>query len=330
MLRLKKGKTIGLVLVALAASRRGDVARGGGCKRQARLIARGSPARPDALHEREPVVAEHRPEPREELGLRDGARRVRVRDAVPLRPAQGQVHPVARHEREVDVEDDVRHERSGQGVKWSDGKTMTPQDVKYSFDLAKIATHPQHPLWADTGLKSTKVVGQHGGLHVRRQPGLPAVRLLPLQRRDRPAARLQELQQHGHRDRQPRRHEEDRRHRPVRSTSPVSAHRPTTVVWKKRDDWWATKALGLKVAPTYVGRHQERHERRGALEPARREHRPLQQLRTEVRDQGQVQDVLLQGARTTSARTRRGCSRTRRRSRSTTRSSVARWPRRST
>ena len=34
---------------------------------------------------------------------------------------------------------------------------MTPQDVKYSFDLAKIATHPQHPLWVDTGLKSTKV-----------------------------------------------------------------------------------------------------------------------------------------------------------------------------
>ena len=48
-----------------------------------------------------------------------------------------------------------------QGVKWSDGKPMTPADVKYSFDLAKIATHPQHALWNDTGLKSTKVSGNN-------------------------------------------------------------------------------------------------------------------------------------------------------------------------
>ena len=47
------------------------------------------------------------------------------------------------------------------GVTWSDGKAMTPADVKYSFDLAKIATHPQHPLWQDTGLKSTRVQGQN-------------------------------------------------------------------------------------------------------------------------------------------------------------------------
>ena len=80
------------------------------------------------------------------------------------------------------------------GVKWSDGKAMTPQDVKYSFDLAKIATHPQHPLWADTGLKSTKVSGNNVVFTFSSDPGLPAVRLLPLQRRGRSAARLQELQ----------------------------------------------------------------------------------------------------------------------------------------
>ena len=55
-----------------------------------------------------------------------------------------------------------------QGVKWSDGKTLTPSDVKYSFELAKIATHPQHPLWQDTGLKSIRVVGKPADLHVRR------------------------------------------------------------------------------------------------------------------------------------------------------------------
>ena len=31
------------------------------------------------------------------------------------------------------------------GVRWSDGRLMTPSDVKYSFDLAKIATHPHIP-----------------------------------------------------------------------------------------------------------------------------------------------------------------------------------------
>ena len=123
---------------------------------------------------------------------------------------------------------------------------MTPQDVKYSFDLAKIATHPQHPLWADTGLKSTKVVGNKVVFTFAGKPGLPAVRLLPLQRRDRPAARLQELQQHRHRDGQPRRHEASSSAPARTCTSPASAQRRTTVVWKKRSDWWATKALGLK------------------------------------------------------------------------------------
>ena len=40
----------------------------------------------------------------------DGHRRVRVRDRVPVQPADGQLHPVARDERNVDVEHDVRHD----------------------------------------------------------------------------------------------------------------------------------------------------------------------------------------------------------------------------
>ena len=46
---------------------------------------------------------------------------------------------MARHEREVADEDHVYVMNIRRGVKWSDGKTMTPADVKYSFDLLKIA-----------------------------------------------------------------------------------------------------------------------------------------------------------------------------------------------
>ena len=42
-----------------------------------------------------------------------------------------------------------------------------------------------------------------------------------------------------------------RRHRPV--PLPVRVQRPVAdEVWKRNDGWWATKALGLKPAPTYV------------------------------------------------------------------------------
>jgi len=45
------------------------------------------------------------------------------------------------------------------GVKWSDGQPMTAKDVAYSYNLLKSPTHPQHPLFADTGLTSIKASG---------------------------------------------------------------------------------------------------------------------------------------------------------------------------
>ena len=110
------------------------------------------------------------------------------------------------------------------GVKWSDGKPLTPADVKYSFDLAKIATHPQHPLWADTGLKSTKVVGQHGRLHVRRHArATSSSTSTATTSRSSRSTSSRTTAHDGHHDRQPRRHEEDRRHRARTCTSRASA-----------------------------------------------------------------------------------------------------------
>ena len=81
---VRRGGVALLATLVVAASRGRD-------RWPARRTAVGvrAAARTDALHERQPVVAEQRPQPREELGLRDGARRLRLRDAVPLRPARG-------------------------------------------------------------------------------------------------------------------------------------------------------------------------------------------------------------------------------------------------
>jgi peptide/nickel transport system substrate-binding protein len=136
-------------------------------------------------------------------------------------------------------------------VKWSDGQTMTPADVKYSFDLAKIATHPQHPLWQNTGLKSTKVSGNQVIFTFAGKPGYQQfdfyrynVAVVPQHvfkgytNTDIASGNLGDTKKligTG----------------PYLYQSGVGAS-STTVVWKKRSDWWATKALGLKVGPTYV------------------------------------------------------------------------------
>jgi peptide/nickel transport system substrate-binding protein len=137
-----------------------------------------------------------------------------------------------------------------QGVKWSDGQPMTPGDVKYSFDLAKLATHPQHPLWQDTGLKSTKVAGNDVVFSFGASPGYQQfdfyrynVAVVPqhifksYSNTDITTGNLDAAKLIGT--------------GPYLYQSGADAQSPT-VVWKRNDNWWATKALGLKPAPTYV------------------------------------------------------------------------------
>jgi peptide/nickel transport system substrate-binding protein len=137
------------------------------------------------------------------------------------------------------------------GVKWSDGRTLTPRDVKYSFDLAKIATHPQNPMWRDTGLQSTRVVGNTVVFKFAGTPGYQQfdfyrfnVAIVPqhifrsYSKTEIATGNLEETDN-------------------IVGTGPyvyvsgVGAS-SQTVVWKKRNGWWATAALGKKVAPTYI------------------------------------------------------------------------------
>jgi peptide/nickel transport system substrate-binding protein len=135
-------------------------------------------------------------------------------------------------------------------VKWSDGQTLTPNDVKYSFELAKIATHPQLPLWTDTGLKSTKVSGQNVIFTFTGTPGY--------QQFDFYRFNVAIVPQHIFKSYSPTEITTGNLEKgrivgtgPYVYQSGVGAQ-SQTVIWRKNLNWWARKALGLNVAPRYI------------------------------------------------------------------------------
>jgi peptide/nickel transport system substrate-binding protein len=137
------------------------------------------------------------------------------------------------------------------GVKWSDGKALTPRDVKYSFDLAKIPTHPQRPLWADTGLQSTRVSGNRVIFTFAGNPGY--------QQFDFYRFMVAIVPQHIFKSYTPTQIATDNLYFPknIVGTGPYlyqsgASAASQTVVWKRNPNWWAGKALGLRVAPRYI------------------------------------------------------------------------------
>ncbi|MGZ8694151.1 MAG: ABC transporter substrate-binding protein [Gaiellaceae bacterium] len=138
------------------------------------------------------------------------------------------------------------------GVKWTDGTTMTPADVAYSFKLAKTTTHPQHPLWSDTGLKSVNasgntVVFKFASSHSYQQFDyyrfmVPVVSMHVFQRWNKTELATGNLALTNGK---------------IVGTGPYVYQSgfgasSQAVTWKKNSNWWAIKALGIKVAPTYV------------------------------------------------------------------------------
>ncbi len=136
------------------------------------------------------------------------------------------------------------------GVKFNDGTTLTPRDVKYSFDLLKIPTHAQNALWASTGLQSVKVVGKTVVFTFAGKPGYQQfdfyrynVAIVPqhvfskFSKVDLTTGNLSPSAVVGT--------------GPYRYLSGASST-AQTFVWQRRADWWATKALGLTPAPKYV------------------------------------------------------------------------------
>jgi peptide/nickel transport system substrate-binding protein len=137
------------------------------------------------------------------------------------------------------------------GVKWSDGQPMTAKDVAYSFNLLKSATHPQHPLFADTGLKSVKASGNKV---VFAFSGTPAFQEFDNYRFNVPVVPQHIFKSYSTTEITTGNLSNPKKivgTGPYLYQSGVGAS-SNTVVWKKNPNWWATSALGLKVGPQYV------------------------------------------------------------------------------
>jgi peptide/nickel transport system substrate-binding protein len=136
-------------------------------------------------------------------------------------------------------------------VKWSDGVAMTAKDVAYSFNVLKIATHPQHPLWQDTGLKSVAAAGR---TVVFNFTGKPAVGEFDFYRFN-VAVVPQHIFSHYSAAEITTGNLEDTSKLigtgPYLYKSGVGAA-SETVQWQRNPNWWAIKALHLSVAPKYV------------------------------------------------------------------------------
>jgi peptide/nickel transport system substrate-binding protein len=137
------------------------------------------------------------------------------------------------------------------GVTWSDGKPLTAADFKFTFDTLKIATHPQNALWKTTGLTSVKT---NGNKVVFTFTGAPGVQQFDFYRFN-----VLIVPQHifkAYTDEELTTGNLEKTSNIVGTGPYVYQSGATTgsqaIVWRKRGDWWATKALGLKVAPKYV------------------------------------------------------------------------------
>ncbi len=136
------------------------------------------------------------------------------------------------------------------GVKWSDGRALTPRDVAYTFNTLKIATHPQHPLWQDTGLKNVRVAGS---TIVFNFSGTPGYQQFDFYRFNVAIVPQHVFRNYSNTDIATGNLEKSK----IVGTGPYLYQsgigaQSQTVVWRKNNNWWARKALGLNVAPRYI------------------------------------------------------------------------------
>jgi peptide/nickel transport system substrate-binding protein len=135
------------------------------------------------------------------------------------------------------------------GVTWNDGQPFTAGDVKFTMDLLKIETHPQHTLWT-TGLKDVTTAGDTVTFTFSGQPNYQEFDFylynVPIVPEHVWKAYDDETVVSGNM--------EDTKK--LVGTGPyvygAGLNSTQTFTWTRRDGWWATKALKLNAAPQKI------------------------------------------------------------------------------
>ena len=183
--------------------------------------------------------------PLAEQWQRDRHARASLRDALPVRPAQGQVHPVARDRRQVGRP----HLRAPlrPGVKWNDGQPFTGEDVKFTFETGKLAGSELSTMWK-TGLSNIVVKGNTVSFVFTGKPNyldwntnIYSCGIVP---------------QHLWKNYSATEITTGNTDKYMVGTGPFTygAGKGTsgTLQWNRRSNWWATKALGMKMPMQYL------------------------------------------------------------------------------
>jgi peptide/nickel transport system substrate-binding protein len=130
-----------------------------------------------------------------------------------------------------------------EGVKWGDGKPLTADDVKYTVELGKIKAVPYSNLWS--WLSSVDAVDPRTAKFTFSDPRIQEFENFLY---ENPI-----LPKHIWSGRSEADITTSNNEKPV-GTGPYQyeAHSQDRMIWKKKDDWWAKKALNLDVKPTFV------------------------------------------------------------------------------
>jgi ABC-type dipeptide transport system, periplasmic component len=135
------------------------------------------------------------------------------------------------------------------GVKWSDGRTLSAADFRFTFGLLKIPTHPQHTLWT-SGLKSVQASGNKVTFTFRGTPNY--------QEWDNYLFNVPIVPQHVWKSYSTNTVVNGNlgNTKKLVGTGPYTYYAglnaTQTFTWKKRAGWWATRVLGMDPKPTYI------------------------------------------------------------------------------
>ncbi|WP_169948988.1 ABC transporter substrate-binding protein [Microbispora sp. H11081] len=133
--------------------------------------------------------------------------------------------------------------RLRKGVTWSDGTPFTADDAIFTFELGKMETVPYHPLWS--WMKSAAKIDDHTIVFrfgtANHQEWAHYLYSLPIVPKHLWEGRPEDEVMNGVNA------------KPV-GTGPYAyrSHDQERMVWVRRDDWWATKALKKTVKPKYI------------------------------------------------------------------------------